>query len=61
MLSGTQTFTDDLRITGGVVRAERGVSLPNNAVVELRGGVLELSGPTTMTTTNLRLGTGLAP
>jgi autotransporter-associated beta strand protein len=58
LLSGTQTFTDDLRITGGVVRAQRGAGLPNNAVVEFRGGVLELSGPPSETTTNLRIGTG---
>jgi autotransporter-associated beta strand protein len=58
VLSGTQTFSDDLRIAGGVVRAERGTSLPNDAVVEFRGGVLEISGPLTESTTNFRIGTG---
>ncbi len=65
VLGGTQTFTETLRITEGVVRAQPGVSLAgtvsgsnttSTATIDIRDAVLEIAGPSTETTTIFALG-----
>ena len=44
VLSATNTYNGSTRISGGALRATKGTGLPAASTLELRGGVLEISG-----------------
>ncbi len=54
-LAATNTYTGQTTVQGGALRAAEGVGLPSASNLNLTGGVLEGSGPTTFTRS---LGTG---
>ena len=49
VLSGTNTYSDDTRVTEGSLRATSGAGLPTESKLSFAGGVLECMGPTAFT------------